>query len=166
MARQSRQAQTRAVESRRNNQRPEHQSVFQSTLHIPKHVIPDGMTYAWVRAAWMDRPDNNNVSAKIRGGWSPVPRDRHADMFPIIDIPGVTQSNAAVIAEGGLILCEMPTKKFLARRKEIESQNNEIMNGIAWQTDGGGFQGAPTFNDSSRVVIERQIRDAPEFQDE
>lgn len=164
MARQSRQAQARATETRKASHRPELQSVFESTLHIPEHIIPDGMTYAWVRAAWLNQPDNTNVSNKIRAGWKPVPRDRHIDQFPIIDIPGVAQSNVSVIAEGGLILCEMPTRDFKRRRAELDAKNRDVMEGIAWQQQGLG--GAPTFDNSSKVQIERRITERAEFQDE
>jgi len=162
MPRQSRQAQSRGAETRRANHRESLQSVFQSTLHIPQHVIPNGMTYAWVRSASMNQPDNTHISKKIRAGWSPVPRDRHPDMFPMINISGVMQSNETIIAEGGLILCEMPTKDFRRRREELESENRVVMEGIAWQQEGLG--GAPTFNNSGRVQFER-VTDKPEFQD-
>lgn len=163
MERQSRQAQSRAAGTRRAGRREDLQAIFQSPLHIPEHNIPDGMTYAWVRAAWLNQPDNNNVSKKVRAGWNPVPRSRHPDLYPVIDIPGVAKTNEEVIAEGGLILCEMPTKAFKRRREALEAENRRIIDGVT------GLDGvnAPTFNNSSKAQIEREIRhDTPEFQDE
>lgn len=161
MARQSRQAQSRAYESRRANHRPELQTSFQSSLHIPQHEIPDGMTYAWVRAAWFDKPDNSHVSAKIRGGWQPVLRSQHPNLYGAINIPGVTQTNETHIVEGGLILCQMPTKDFKKRRAQLDAENRAVMEGV----QGLDAIGAPTFNNSSRTQIER-VSEEPEFQDD
>lgn len=163
MERQSRQAQSRGMGTRRATRREDLQTEFQSSLHIPQHEIPDGMTYAWVRAAWFNQPDNSNASKKMRAGWEPVKRDAHPTLFGALNIPGVVQTNESYIVEGGLVLCQMPTKRYKARRQELEREARHVMDGVA------GLEGinAPTFNNSSKAMIERETRtEHAEFQDE
>lgn len=161
MTAQSRQAQSRAAGERKAGRRKELQVDFQSTLHIPEHEIPDGMTYAWVRAAWFEKPDNTNVSKKMRAGWEPVKRDAHPSLFGALNIPGIVQTNETYITEGGLVLCQMPTHKFKQRKAALAAESAKVMNGV----QGLDMVGAPTFDNSSRVQIER-VSEQPEFQDD
>jgi hypothetical protein len=153
-SRSSRGKETRNAESRTAEKREVHKAHWKSKLDIPKHVIPKGMTYSWVRVATLNQPDGSNWQSKMNSGWRPVPRDRHPDLFPSIPIPGV-QTNDTVINVGDLILCEMSTRDVLAAKRERERDTIEQVQSIQWALD--GQQAAPTFNESSRVEVEQVV---------
>jgi hypothetical protein len=133
---------------------------WQSKLHIPKELIPPGMTYGFVRVATLNEPDGNNWQNKMISGWKPVPRDRHLNLFPFIPIPGVSQ-NEQYINVGDLILCEKSTRDVERDRRERERDTMEQMQSISWTLDGP--IAAPVVNESSPVQIERATA---EFQED
>jgi hypothetical protein len=45
-------------------------------FNIPQELIPDGMVYQWVRAFYMGKEDNRNISISLRNRWTYVPADR------------------------------------------------------------------------------------------
>lgn len=49
---------------------------------LPKEAIPAGMAYQWVRAALAGEPDVKRLAEAEAAGWTPVPWERHKDLFP------------------------------------------------------------------------------------
>jgi len=155
-----RRTQTRAAASRKADMRTMPKPHYQSRLHVPQHAVPTGMTYAWVRVATRNEPDPTNWQNKSIGGWKPVPRERHIELFPYVPVAGLEQ-NAEIINVGDLILCEKPTAEVQNDRKQQERETRETLESIEWTLDGPAA--APTFNESSRVQVERVVA---EFQDD
>ena len=126
MARQTRTMQTRDATARRppNNQ-------YRGKLYIDPTRIPKGSVYAWVREYIQGEPDDNNVQERLMGGWKPVPADRHPELVPPT-LPGREQDTGNVIRRGGLILLELSRKEFADRRAEIQAENYDAIQGIAW----------------------------------
>lgn len=140
--------QTRAVEARKAEMREMPQAGYESNTYIPSGIIPQGMSYRWIRLSTLNEPDHGNWSTKTRRGWKPVPRERHLDIWPYIPMPGHNTDSAAII-NGGLILCEIPTHYLKAQKDQQERDTADAMNSIAWTTE--GLHGAPTVNESGKV---------------
>jgi hypothetical protein len=132
---------------------------FRGKLYIDPTRIPKGAVYGWVREYIQGEPDDNNVQERLMGGWKPVPADRHPELVPPA-LPGREQDTSNVIRRGGLILCEISRKEYAERRAEIQAENYEAIQGIAWT------RGELQDNDSrmpmvdygsSEVTIERVV---------
>jgi len=107
------------------------QTHFQSKLFIPPHLIPKGMTYAWVREQTLNEPDPDNVTHRFIMGWKPVPSDRHPELCPP-PLPGYEDQAVTIIRRGGLLLCERPTKDVTAARRQLENENIQMLSDVAW----------------------------------
>lgn len=130
------------------------QDNYVGNLHIPKDEIPPGMTYRWMRVSVNNEPDNGNWQRKMRGGWKPVPRSRHPEYFPIMNIPGFKNDQYnEVILEGGLLLVEKPTKDVEQSQRRLQEEAIEVMEAVDWENHGD--KDTPRFNESSNVQIER-----------
>lgn len=79
------------------------QSTSDNVLDFPPELIPDGMTYQWVRESIVGQPDGGNILSRGRKGWQAVPQDRHPDHL---------------VAYDGLRLYEAPTVFVEMARKE------------------------------------------------
>lgn len=123
--------QTRAMQSREASMRQMPNTNYKGKLYIDKNKIPKGMIYSWIREYIQGEPDDNNVQERLMGGWKPVPADRHPEMVPPA-LPGRERTDHNVIRRGGLILCELSIPEYRARRAEIDAENREAIQGIAW----------------------------------
>lgn len=131
MARQSRNAVSRAAETREASMRKRPETHFQSKLYVPAEKIPANMTYAWVRESTLNEPDPDNMTDRMIRGWSPVPASRHPEMVPP-PLPGYEGLEVSVIRRGGLILCECPTRDVNDRVADRDLENIETLQDVAW----------------------------------
>ena len=153
MARASRMANSRTANTRTADMRPQSETHYQSKLYVPKHKIPDEMTYAWVRESTLNEPDPDNMTDRMIRGWQPVPAARHPEMVPP-PLPGYEGMEVSVIRRGGLILCERPTEAVEMARQERDYENMEMLNDVAWA--GQSDPNLPRFEDrDSGVNFER-----------
>ena len=153
MARTSRVSQSRAAETRESGMRKVPETHYQSKLYVPKHKIPDGMTYSWVRESTLNEPDPDNMTDRMIRGWQPVPAARHPEMVPP-PLPGYEGMEISVIRRGGLILCEKFTEDVREARQERDMENMEMLQDIAWT--GQSDPNLPRFEDrDSGVSFER-----------
>lgn len=83
-------------------------------FNVPPEIIPDGMTYQWVRAFYMGQEDRRNVTIALRNRWTFVPEDRPG--HDIIgaestapDVNGRKNTHEGHILLEGLVLMERPT---------------------------------------------------------
>lgn len=153
MARTSRMAQSRAAGTRESGMRKSPETHYQSKLYIPKEKIPPEMTYAWVRESTLNEPDPDNMTDRMVRGWQPVPASRHPEMVPP-PLPGYEGMEVTVIRRGGLILCERCTEEVQAAREDLDIENMEMLQDIAWT--GQGDPNLPRFEDrDSGVAFER-----------
>lgn len=123
--------QSRATATRSAGERPRIKAGYEGTLHVPRNEIPKGVVYHWVREYIQGEPDDNNVEARLRHGWKPVPADRHPTLVAPL-LPGRHREDHGVIRRGGLILCEMPKVQYDEYRKALADENYEAMNSTAW----------------------------------
>lgn len=153
MARSSRISQSRAATDRNSEMRKVPETHYQSKLYVPKHKIPDGMTYSWVRESTLNEPDPDNMTDRMVRGWQPVPASRHPEMVPP-PLPGYEGMEVTVIRRGGLILCEKFTEEVKQAREDRDLENMEMLQDIAWT--GQNDPNLPRFEDrDSGVSFER-----------
>ena len=122
---------SRASSERTAQGRAPVKSGYQGTLHVPKAEIPKGKVYRWVREYIQGEADDNNVEARLRNGWAPVPADRHPSLVAPV-LPGRERQDHGVIRRGGLILCEMSEAEFKEWQKSVAQENADAMNSTAW----------------------------------
>lgn len=159
MARISRQAGSRAAETREANLRKTPETHYQSKLYVPKSKIPPGMTYSWVRESTLNEPDPDNMTDRMIRGWQPVPASRHPEMVPP-PLPGYEGMEVTVIRRGGLILCEKPEEEVQQARRDRDLENIEMLQDIAWT--GQEDPNLPRFEDrESSVQIEKIVEFKP-----
>lgn len=139
MGRKPRSAETRESGTRSAEQRQMAQSGHTSRFYIPPHVIPKGVTYAWVAVAHNSAGEKNedNWRNKYRNGWRPVPRDRHPELFPPVPDVGFGVDNDSIIKEGGQILCEKPTKDVEADKAALAKRSRAQEKGVSWMQQQG-----------------------------
>lgn len=156
--RKPRSSETRESEGRAAKQRPVPQSAHQSRYYIPPHVIPKGMTYAWVAVSFDNAgtPNADNWHRKYRKGWRPVPRERHSDLFPPVPNIGFGDDTDDMIKEGGQILCERPTRDVMEDRKANERAAKQQMDGVNWTQGPNQNPFMPRFDESSKTEFTHQ----------
>lgn len=71
-------------------------------FHIPKDIIPDGMSYEWKRYRYGGIIDASYQTRMMQRMWSPVPSSRHPHMV-------WAESDSKYIEIDGLLLMERPS---------------------------------------------------------
>lgn len=129
MPRTTRAGTARAAETRAAEQRVMPALDDVGPLHVPAHLVPKGMVYRWVRESLVGMPDGNNMSARARRGWRPVPANRPGhDILMQTSMFGADPANAAtVIRNGGLLLCEMPKREHDRLMDAMRARNMSEM---------------------------------------
>lgn len=151
---------TRKAESRTAERREMPQTDYEGMLHFPKHMIPKGMAYRWVRIETQNQPDGNNFRAAVIKGWKPVPRSNHPDVYPTINLAGITQDSEDTIRVGGQILCMRPLEDVLRDKRRQEKRTmDDVMSFSPF------IEGAPVINNST-TGIERVVSEAAKFQED
>jgi hypothetical protein len=119
----------RELETRTALERPKS---WQPASSLPEPDKQPGYTYRWVRVSIQGKPDQPNLSAKLREGWEPVRIEEQPQFKMMIDPNSRFKDNIEV---AGLLLCKIP-EEFMAQRKsyyetknrdQIESVNNNFM---------------------------------------
>ena len=119
----------RELETRTAFERPKS---WQPASTLPEPDKQPGYMYRWVRVSIQGKPDQPNLSAKLREGWEPVRIEEQPQFKMMIDPNSRFKDNIEV---AGLLLCKIP-EEFMAQRKsyyeaknreQIESVNNNFM---------------------------------------
>jgi hypothetical protein len=119
----------RELETRTALERPKS---WQPASTLPEPDKQPGYTYRWVRVSIQGKPDQPNLSSKLREGWEPVRIEEQPQFKMMIDPNSRFKDNIEV---AGLLLCKIP-EEFMAQRKsyyetknreQIESVNNNFM---------------------------------------
>ena len=111
--------------------------------YIPPGVIPDGWVYQFKRKTVHGMDNPSEQAAMQRGGWTPVPAERHDGFFLPAGVKGE-------IVIGGLILMERPVELEEEARWEDKQAADAQVNGSRRQFGfapvASGFEGASTSN--------------------
>ena len=104
---------TRAEDGRRLEERIAELNKIQNMMYanpldVPKHIVPYGWEYGWKRVYVRDELDQGNWSDAQRRGWTPVPADRHPDLFFNKGVHMYEAFKGCIFFKG-VILCERPT---------------------------------------------------------
>lgn len=159
---------SRATETRESEDRfaDEHELMAdqpESPLYVDPKDIPHGKTYRWVRIEAQGAADNKNWAQMTRAGWSPVPRSRHEDRFPVTPMPGMGDTSDGTIIFGGLCLCERDTRLVMRDKKRQEQETLAANESIQGYVEGGNAA-IPRFNQSGPVQYDTGGRQA-QFKD-
>ena len=89
-------------------------------FYIDPATIPDGWSYEWKRHTLLGKEDPSYAIQLARGGWEPVPADRHPEMMP-------AGKKFAIIERKGMILMERPMSLTNeARDIELRRARNQV----------------------------------------
>lgn len=77
---------------------------------IPKHIVPDGMSYQWMSAEILGKPNYQRIAEAEMNGWRPVPQRRHDGLYMA---PG---TDGPIIVEG-MQLYEIPERVLKMKRQ-------------------------------------------------
>lgn len=114
----------------------------------PPAMLPDphprpGIVHRWVRNAILGDADQQNVSMRMREGWTPCRPEDYPEMETLV---GVKVGNNDVIEVGGLMLCHASEAKMAARdRYHAEKSEAQIE----------GVESALMSNSDPRMPIQR-----------
>lgn len=150
MQRKPRSSEARDAVGRAAESRPVPKVNHQSRFYIPPHLIPKGMTYAWVAFAFDNAgtPNQENWQVKYRNGWRPVPRSRHPELFPPVPNIGFGNDDDTTIKQGGQILCEKPTPDVNDDKKANLARAKAQLDGVSWMQSSGQNPFMPRFDES------------------
>lgn len=70
-------------------------------FHIDPAIVPTDWTYEWKRVTCFNQEDPAYQVKLARGGWEPVPADRHPEMMP-------SKGSFEIIERDGMVLMERP----------------------------------------------------------
>jgi hypothetical protein len=88
-------------------------------FHIDSRDVPDGWSYEWKRKTLLGKEDPAYQVELARGGWEPVPADRHPETMPT--------GKYATIERDGMILMERPKELTdEARQVELRRARNQV----------------------------------------
>lgn len=110
--------QTRTMETRELEQRP---YVWRPANTLPDPDPQPGFEFRWVRTAFMNRPDPNNVNAKMREGWVPCTVEDQPRLAQMLALGAKNQTSTGNIEMGDLMLCKIPVE--IARARDNYYQN-------------------------------------------
>ena len=91
-----------------------------------------GITHRYIRVSMLGTPDAQNISSKLREGYTPVKAEEYPELMMHASTEGRFKGSIEV---GGLVLCSIPTE-FLKQRdayfadmnkKTMESVDNNFM---------------------------------------
>ncbi len=99
---------------------------------VPAGLLPEvtempGYMYRWVKVNSAGHTDTNNVSARLREGWVPVPKEEQPNILQLdtkdIRFPGM-------IEYGGLLLCKRSEEMTMAHRKYLADRTQAQIKGV------------------------------------
>jgi hypothetical protein len=74
---------------------------YTDEFYVPTEAIPPGWTYEWKRRTVYNAEDPSYTIELQKGGWEPVPAERHPEMMP-------HGYRGGIIERKGLVLMERP----------------------------------------------------------
>lgn len=97
--------------------------------YVPPSTLPEptpepGFTFHWVATHVLGQEDPSNVSVKMRDGWVPVKAEDHPELML------VGNAKTGNVEIGGLMLCKMPTERYMARKEYYEQKTRESMESV------------------------------------
>lgn len=105
----------REIDTRAQEMREE----YRPPSALPDPIADPNFVYHWVAVQVLGREDPSNMSKKFLDGWEPVRAEDH---------PELAYLNAnGQITLGGLLLCRMPKKRYMARKAYYENQATQQM---------------------------------------
>jgi hypothetical protein len=88
-------------------------------FYVDPSSVPDGWSYEWKRHTLLNKEDPAYQVQLARGGWEPVPAERHPEMMPV--------GNYTTIERKGMILMERPlTLTKEAKDIELRRARNQV----------------------------------------
>lgn len=114
----------RAATSRAATARHSGRNISTGKLHIDPSIIPADRHYLWVRETTLGQPDPENVSERMREGYTPVPAERHPELVPP-PFPGHPKPD--YVRRSGQILMEIAKEVWLAQQEDLRLENREIL---------------------------------------
>lgn len=87
-------------------------------FYFPRDQVPDGWTYEWKREITGGDDDPAYQVQLARGGWRPVPVDRHPEMMP-------QGFDGKKITRKGMLLMERPASitEAMRKREQLMARN-------------------------------------------
>jgi len=98
-----------------------------SLLPVPEPT--DQYVFRWIRVSLLGKPDNKNVSAKFRDGWSPATKEDIPNSDWIVSDRD-SEFGEENIEIGGLLLCKNSIENVEARREYIADLTQKQMDSV------------------------------------
>ena len=116
------------AENRQPREQETRASEVREEAYVPPSTLPtpnpeEGFVFHWVATHILGAADPTNVSKKLREGWVPVKAADHPEM----QVVGSAGGNIEI---GGLMLCKLPLKRFLARKAYYEALARQQMQSV------------------------------------
>lgn len=90
-------------------------------FYVPKHVIPDGMTYEYKAVTVMGNGELAQQSLYHQTNWRPVHHEMHPGVF------GGPGSKGSIVKEGLMLMCRAAVFTDMARRQDKQRFDNEMV---------------------------------------
>jgi hypothetical protein len=113
-------------------------------MDIPRHLQPVGWTYRWVRVDRKGEPDDSNWSEALQQGWTPVPYDRHPDLYFQQDTGPQKDRYKNCTYVKGSILCERPEQLSKEQMERVAQEQHEAVYGLKAVRGGASMGNAHT----------------------
>ena len=154
MPRTTRAGTTRQATTRVAEERPMPSLEEEGRFDVPKHLVPKGMVYRWVRETALGMPDPNNLSRRSRRGWKPVPGDRpgHGDLGGSSMFAEEAGNKQNAIRNGGMLLCEMPKRDHDRVLAALRGLNLDSLRAIKESLVEGMPEGTPVFREHNELT--------------
>ncbi len=111
-------------ESRETTEREPQEFVYRPPTNLPDPLPRDGYEHRYVRLSMLDKPDQRNMSMRLREGWEVC----QADEYP--ELMAEANHENGTIEIGGLVLCRASTEMVEARRKYYAKQNRAQIDSV------------------------------------
>lgn len=125
-------------------------------LHIPRDMIPEGMTLQWCTESVWGQELPQRMAAFARAGWTPV---HPSDFDARFDGRWTPRGSDEYIRKGGLVLCARPAyiSEKARKRQELEARQSlalkeQAFMGGEMNASGADHPTARKFNHITRTV--------------
>ncbi|WP_421696926.1 hypothetical protein [Ancylobacter sp.] len=113
-----------ARSGQRKEQRLKREAISEDPLHIPDHLIPDGMSYEWKRSRIGGKPDQQHLMNMMRQHWRPVPAERHPELAWADSTSKYIEKDAVILMERPAYLTEEAQKERV--QLSLDAINNQF----------------------------------------